>query len=308
MQQGRGPGVALSAVAALAFLLGAGVVAGVFLIRGDTSAPPAATGPTARPETSAPAPSAPRPGGRPGPDNTGVPAGVQLRPSDVVEVTAPGTVLDGLDLGCLRIKADDVTVKRSRIRCDADDLPAVRADDGVDRLLLEDTEIDGMGVTSIGIGFARFTLRRANVHSTVDGVRAGDSSVIESSWIHSLARKPGTHNDGIQSIRGTGIVIRRNTIDVFTDGDFMNAAYIISAGATRQVTDVKVEDNFLNGGNYTVYLGDSDAKSVSGVVFRDNVFGGDFRYGPRVAIPTGTVWEDNRLASGEEVLGKTRGR
>ncbi|NHC45878.1 right-handed parallel beta-helix repeat-containing protein [Motilibacter aurantiacus] len=305
MQQGRGPGLLLGGVAIVAFLLGAGVVAGVFLLRddpdvvagGDGGAPSASAKPLP--------PSAPRPAGRPGPDNTGVPADVTLRPSDIVDVTAPGTVLDGLDLGCLRIKADDVTVKRSRIRCDADDLPAVRADDGVDRLLLEDTEIDGMGVTSIGIGFARFTLRRVNVHNTVDGVRAGDSSVIEDSWIHSLARKPGTHNDGIQSIRGNGIVIRRNTIDVFTDGDFMNAAYIISAGSERSVTDVRVEDNYLNGGNYTVYLGDSDAKSVSGVVFRHNVFGGDFRYGPRVAIPEGTVWEGNRLASGAEVPGKT---
>jgi hypothetical protein len=209
---------------------------------------------------------------------TGVPAGTALTRSGSLDVKQRGTVIDGLDIdGCVDVKADDVTIRRSRITC-ARPTTAVRLFDGYHNLTLEDVEIDGSGRVSAAVGFSDYTLVRVNIHDVSDGPRMGENTMIRDSYIHDLARREGSHNDAIQVSGGSNIQILHNRLDVYAaaTGDFFNAAIMVGTQSAR-VEDMLIEGNYLDGGNYTVnFRADLTARDV---VARDNVFGPHHRYG-----------------------------
>ena len=224
------------------------------------------------------------PDGYPGPHNTGVPLGTALTPSGPVTADEDGQVVENLDItGCVSIKADDVVVRNVRITC-AGKQRAIVLEGSRTGIVVEDSEIDGAGSTDIAIGWGGYTLRRVNVHSTHDGPRLGSGVTVEDSWIHDLVRKDDFHSDALQSNGGTGITVRHNTL-VPTDtatGDVLNAA--IQLGAENdggKLVDVRIEDNFLDGGNYTVNVRSDEG--IRPVVLRGNVFGTSARYGPVIA-------------------------
>jgi hypothetical protein len=247
--------------------------------------PPRSTAPRAKP--------APRRSGFPGAASTGVPAGTRLRGSGPLTVTRDGAVVDGLDVdGCLTIAADDVTVRRSRIRCAGDYV--VRVAEGASGVLVEDVEIDGRGDPgTIAIGVSGFTLRRADVHDVGDGPRMGDVTVVEDTWIHDLAVGGGSHNDGIQSTGGRRIVIRHNRID----HPGQQTSCILLGADLGDIDDALVQGNLLNGGNYTVYAGADPGHSASGIRIVGNRFGRDFVFGPAELDEgvtfSGNVFDDN---------------
>jgi len=239
----------------------------------------------------------------PGPDDTGVPAGVTLRPSGDLVLTEAGEVVDGLDVdGCVQVLASDVTIQNTRIRCgDPETANVVQVGDGVTGLLVRDTEIDGLGTADIGVGWNDYTLLRVEVHGTNDGVRLGDDVTVERSWIHDMTRQGDLHPDCVQATQGSDIVVRGNTLDVYArdTGDLNNAAVMLgSETGSRRLERVLVEGNWFNGGNYTVNVR-QDA-TLDDVVFRDNVYGPDSRYGPAQA-PAGVLFEGESMAgSGED--------
>ncbi|WP_337059250.1 hypothetical protein [Kineococcus sp. G2] len=229
------------------------------------------------------------PTGFPGPHDTGVPLGEELEPSGSLTITEDGRVVENLDIdGCVSIKADDVVLRNVRIRCGQQQRAIVI--EGSDRnLLVEDSEIDGLGSTLVAVGWSDYTLRRVEVHDVVDGPRLGSDVTVEDSWVHDMVRVGDSHSDALQSNGGSGIVVRGNTL-VPTDtstGDVLNAAVQLGAeNDSGELSDVLIEGNYLDGGNYSVNVrGD---EGVSGVVLRDNVFGGGARYGP-VLAPDGKV-------------------
>jgi hypothetical protein len=318
----------------LATALGAVTLTGVFLATPDRASEAGAddrvtalgTAPTSAPEPSEGAPGrhravfpqasdedrpdhadAPNTGDWPGPETTGVPAGVALTSSGSLTIQENGAVISGLEInGCVDVQASDVTIRQSRIRCDRPH-SAVRLHSGHTGLLLEDVEIDGSGITDMAICCGHYTLRRANIHNTVDGPRLGSGTVVEDSWIHHLARIPGSHNDALQTTGGVDIVVRRNRIEPYNPdtGDPFNAAIMIGSETAPEVRNLLFEDNYCNGGNYTI--GVREDLNGSNIVFRGNTFGRDHRYGV-IARPTqrGITWDDasNVYAdTGEPVTG-----
>jgi hypothetical protein len=116
--------------------------------------------------------------------------------------------------GCITIRANDVVIRNSRITCGASATNMVVATSGTySNLVVEDSELDGLGIVDIGIGWQNYTLRRVEVRGTNDGARAGSNSVIDRSWIHALVRKGALHPDAVQSTGGIGITISGNTLD-----------------------------------------------------------------------------------------------
>lgn len=246
--------------------------------------------PTAEPPTTEP--ERPETGDFPNEDTTGVPPGTDLKPSGSITVTEDGAVLDALEIkGNVKIEADNVTIRRSRIVSTG--LYAVELESGHKNLVIEDTEIDGAGRSKIAVLHGEYTLRRVNIHDFFDGVRIeGDNVLIEDSYIHHLYRLEGGHHDTIQMRQGTNVVIRNNNIQPYnpeTD-DPMNAA-IQFGSLLGPIDDVLVEGNFMNGGNYTINAGKLEGGSV---VFRDNRFGRDARYGI-VSSGPGLVWEKSNV-------------
>ncbi len=223
-----------------------------------------------------------------GAHNTGVPAGTTLRRSESFTVWQDGAVIDGLDVdGCVKVNAKDVTIKRSRIRCNAQfGQMAVEVGDAGDRVTLEDVEVDGRDRTAVCVGWSRYTLRRVNVHGCADGVRFGHRVVVEDSWVHDISRMGTLHGDALQTTTASDVLIRGNTLSSWNAArrDLNNAAIMMgSETGDRTVRRVLIEHNHLDGGNYTLNVrGDIDAADV---LVQHNTFGTNTRYGP-VQTPT----------------------
>lgn len=226
---------------------------------------------------------------RPGPKNTGVPAGTVLTPrKGILTLTQAGQVIDAIDLeGCVAVKAPGVVIRRSRIRCDS--YYPVEVFSGAD-LLIEDSEIDGSpsrGIATSGIGFTNYTARRVNIHGTADGLKADSDVVIEDSWIHDLWLGPDDHADGVQSTGGGRVTLRRNFIDIRDHGqghggDPNSAVQVGTEWASN--SDWTIKGNWFYGGGWIVHV---DAGQGGRNKIVKNRFG-EAGYGP---IATTGAWQ-----------------
>lgn len=259
--------------------------------------------PQPKPKPSAPATSAPA-GGWPGAANTGWRhTGVSLTrfscSAGVTEITRPGTVVDGKDIRCgLLIRADNVTVSRSRVVTGAD-VP-IRTEDGRRGARIVDTEIDGSpGGCIAAIGYEGWTAIRVDIHGCGDGVRIENGSTLQDSWVHDFwdgtvngQQVDDPHHDGAQSTGGSGLTIRHNRIDNPKD----QTSCILVGGEFGAPSNVLIENNYLNGGNYSIYL---DPKGSNRVI-RNNVFTRNYVYGPLRLEGTYT-FTGNRYTDGAPV-------
>lgn len=313
---GRGPGRGSRRSWLLVFVVGvligavvaaASVLATVALLQEDRdvsaerSDDPAPTAPAQRPTGSpAPAPApedgpvTPAPAGFPGPDDTGVPEGVELTKSDALVVTEDGAVLENLHItGSVKVEANDVTIRNSLIDATTSRYP-VQVMGEVTGLVIEDSEIDGNGTGTIAILKKNYTLRRVDIHSVMDGPRIeGANVLIEDSWIHDLTRVEGGHHDAIQIRQGSNIRITGNTLVPYkaSTGDPMNAAIQIGS-LMGPMTDLVVAGNYLDGGNYTINGGSS---WVTKATYRNNRFGRNYRYGVKTNLGGGSTWESSNV-------------
>ncbi len=270
------------------------------------SAPPPTATPTA---SQTPSPTQDEPAGPPvtywpDSDSTGVPSSTSLTVvAGWVSATVPGQVLEGLDIrGCVRVKASNVIIRRSRVTCDGTDY-AIGQVNGATGLLVEDVEIDGGGLTVASICCGDYTARRVNTYNSEDGPRVGSRTTIEDSYIHHLKRRVDSHNDALQTTGGSDIIIRHNNLQAYnpTTNDPFNAAIMLGSTTAPSLSRVLIEDNLLNGGNYTVnFRADTVADNV---VVRSNYFQRDYRYGPvlrpdvaGVTWATSNIWLDSRLS------------
>jgi Right handed beta helix region len=254
--------------------------------------------------SASPEPATPAPGGWPGAGNTGWRhTGVSLTPfscsGGVTEITRSGTVIDGKDIRCgLLIRADNVTVRRSRV-VTATEIP-IRTEDGRRGARIIDTEIDGSpGGCIAAIGYEGWTAIRVDIHGCGDGVRIETGSTLQDSWIHDFwdgtvngQQVDDPHHDGAQSTGGSGMTIRHNRIDNPKD----QTSCILIGGEFGAPSNVLIENNYLNGGNYSIYL---DPKGSNRVI-RNNVFTRNHVYGPLRLEGTYT-FTGNRYTDGAPV-------
>ena len=195
-----------------------------------------------------PATATPLPG-FPSASNTGVPAGMHLRPSGALVLSTPGEIVDGLDIaGKVVITANDVTIRRSRIRNRAYSVVEVAED--VTGTILEDVELDGTGqaVDNNGI-YGEATVRRADIHGVAYGAVLDSGSVLEDSYIHGLlgpgsAAFAGVVVDGDR----TNVTVRHNTIIATA----AQTAAVLLSNYFGPLESIHIEGNHLSGGAFTV--------------------------------------------------------
>jgi hypothetical protein len=229
-------------------------------------------------------------GTRPGPDNTGPTDESALTPMGGTTITTEGAVYeDVLFEGGVTIEADDVVLRNFRIEAGGA-WYGVKATNGNTGIVLESGEITG--ARSSGVFGGGFTARCLNVHEHGgDGFKTTRDVLVESSWIHHLGTNDGAHADGNQTRGGSNITFRGNFCDMpVSDPDpyKSNACFMLQEPDSSPIDDFVIEDNWLDGGNYTVYCaGDTHVL--------DNRFGRNFRYGTHngdCAEWTGNVWAD----------------
>jgi hypothetical protein len=239
----------------------------------------------------------------PGPTTTGVPAGTVLKNSGSLTLKKAGQVLTGLNItGCVSVFASNVKIMKSRITCSSPTY-SVRVYTGATKLVLEDVEINGTGNTSTSVCCDNYTLRRINAFNSIDGPRIGNSSSIVDSWVHDLSRITGSHNDTLQTTGGIGMLIQHNRLEPYNAvlRDPMNACLMIGSTSAPTVTTLTVQDNYCDGGNYSIGIKANLVASM--VAIRGNKFGRNYRFGivvntrlPGIAWnPTTNVWFDNGL-------------
>jgi hypothetical protein len=278
----------------------------------ETSSPAPASSSSAVPSSSQPSvapplptttkpkpPSTPTPpvaGGWPGPGNTGwAHTGVKLSTlackNDEYLIDKAGTVIDGKQIPCsVRVTADDVKITRSQVK--ATGRWGVYLVDKFTRLTLQDVEIIGSDACEYGVGFEDVTAVRINVSGCSDGVKMESGASLVDSWVHDLSKGPGDHNDGVQITGGSNITIRHNRIE----NPKNQTSAILVGGEFGSPSNILIEDNFLNGGNYTIYL---DPKGTNRVI-RGNVFTKSFVYGP-ARLDGQVEWVNNTFEDGSAV-------
>ena len=235
--------------------------------------------------------------------------GTTLTSRGTLTITAGGTaanpvVYENLDVtGRIDIRADYVILRNIRVTSPAQTY-SIFVEGGSDDpslVLIEDVEMSG-GI-GCGIGGSGFTLRRSDIHGTgADGINPYSDAVIEANWIHGIAvpgLHPGPHADGIQMTQGSNVVIRGNFIDVPINAGMASAnSCVFLKSDMGPISNVTIENNWLNGGNYTIYSRTANGNGApTNVRVINNRFGRDYRYaiysfdGP--VSTSGNVWDDD---------------
>ena len=243
------------------------------------------------------------PADRPGPANTG-PHG-SLKPSNSILAMQPGQVISDVDIaGTIQIKAANVIIRNFRLN--ANDAPyAIRvfADASV---TLEDGEITKAAEAAVYGN--DWTCRRLNIHHMgADGLKGGGNNRLEDCWIHHLGMTKGAHADGVQIDNGSHFVFRHNNFDLPWWDELpvpgqtqkqvfrANSVFFIN-GWVGDIDDVVIENNWLNGGNYTIY-----ALKQTNTHVHNNRMGRDAQYGLLNGknVDWGdNVWEDTGKSAG----------
>ena len=237
----------------------------------------------------------PTSGEKPGPSNTGVPAGTSLKASGSITVTQANTVLDGLDVsGSITVKASGVVIKNTKVHGSGSYGIYVASGS----VAISDSEIYG-GFEN-AIGFGNWTATRVNIHGTTgDGVKLGSNVTLQDSWIHDLTPGPSAHADGAQLQSGEkNIVIKHNVIDLASTPRANAALFLAPDLGPSSDGPLTITDNWLDGGNYTVFCvdGNNGQYLQKNITISNNRFGRGAQYGPaRVNVPitqSGNVWAD----------------
>ena len=143
--------------------------------------------------------------------------------------------------------------------------------------VIEDSEFDGQSSLSndSAISGGGWTGRRLNIHHVIDGLKMSSGSTLEDSYIHDLFQGGGSHNDGIQIMQGSGIVIRHNRIAA---GMFMNAAVWIATDFGA-ISNVLTENNWLSGGGYTYRMNAKSSTITNTRLLNNHFTRASYQYG-----------------------------
>ncbi|MEK6438915.1 hypothetical protein [Pseudonocardia sp. T1-2H] len=241
----------------------------------------------------------------PAPDSVGVPDDLPLCRVSALTVSAPGAVLDGLDVaGGIVVEARDVVVRRSRVTGDGT-LPAgIRTVDG-GSVRIEDTTVTG-DFTEAGVEGADWTAERVELvglrgDPDLTGARLGPGVTLRNSWLHDLAGS----GDALALVAPAGdVLVEGNRIERGPGG---GSAVVVEPPPSRRAERpgaVVIRGNELGGGDYTLRLGGT-SDSLSELRITGNRFRRDAAVGP-LRVPGAVDLADNLFVDGG-LLGRGRG-
>lgn len=221
-----------------------------------------------------------------GPSDVGVRDPALLVPSARIVVSTSDTVVENVDIaGDIEITegATNVVIRNFRITTDA--YWGIYVRDG-SNVVIEDGEIDGLGMIDDAIRGAGYTARRLYIHDIEgDSFKADGHDTIECNYVTDIGRGADAHGDGVQMMGDGDIFILRNNFDL-TSGSLTGCIFPFGTDPVQGRVDVI--GNRFDGGGWVVYCHDT-------LYVRDNVWGPDYGYG----AVTGTCaeWVNNTWES-----------
>lgn len=212
-----------------------------------------------------------------------------------MDITKDGTIIENETINeNINVKANDVKI----LKCDVDANGSIYA---IRNTFLDDNgqpftnlEVNGCNIRNAQSSMLlvrNALIRKCQIHEgggdAIKIDRNPDSTcntIVEYCLLHHTGKNPESHSDGIQIRGGSNIIIRYNRIWYpiahNQDGYNTNAA-IIAASALAELHDLQIYGNFLEGGNYTVYINDKEVGFglPYNIVLNNNLFGRDYRFG-----------------------------
>jgi hypothetical protein len=210
---------------------------------------------------------------------TGVPVGVALTlVNGDLHMNQAGKKYDALDIrGCVLVEADNVTLSRSKVDgrdCEYYVINNEVGDTPHTGLTITDVDVDLTGqFNTKGIASSQFTARRVHFHGGADCIHYGSNVIIEDNLCEVAKLPPNTnidyHADGFQSGGGSGVLIQHNTI--LNANDQTSAIINGTDGVALDLQyNVRIINNLMAGGGYTVYCNAHYASVVPTTEIRGN--------------------------------------
>ncbi|GIH03824.1 hypothetical protein Rhe02_18910 [Rhizocola hellebori] len=258
----------------------------------------------------------------PGPNTTGVPAGVNLVKYDgPCTISRDGTVISAKLVKCdLQIRAANVVIEKSHID------GTVYAEISNASFTVTDSTVnaspEGIRQTT-GVGQSNFTLRRTEVIGGNRGVYCHLNCTIVDSWIHGQKIKDDWHASAVRM--GERTTITHNTMvcdaPVQPDPEGSCSATLTGYGDFTPIRNNAIRHNLFLATAYAAYCaygGSTKGKPHSGqtsnIVFDNNVFQKGKAKGSACALygpigdydpaVSGNAWTNNRFDDGTVIPSK----
>lgn len=186
---------------------------------------------------------------------------------------------------------------------------SVRPGDGR-QAVFEYCQITGGSSASV-IGYD-MALRHCDIFGGIDTVKARGNLELFACWLHDLWHDIDAHTDCVQTRVGSNILVHWCNLEAFNHPNSPSAAGGNGNGALQSgsvigdIINFRMEDNWVNGGHFTLRGAPSGSGFTTDQVFRRNKHGRDFTNGPidnmsttGVDYDSSNVWQD----TGEPVMG-----
>lgn len=172
-------------------------------------------------------------------------------------------------------------------------------------LLLENGELRLQ--SSSGVLLSNATIRRCYVHDQgVDAFKPFSNVLIEECYITDIGSVAGSHADGVQMVSGGNNTFRRNVFEMPYQSSYNNSICLILTSDLGNISNLTIEDNWINGGGYSVNIKAKTGRACpANVLIRNNRFGRDYQFGLFTFgscgggyVLEGNVWDDTGLPVG----------
>lgn len=217
-----------------------------------------------------------------------------------ITVTDDGAVIENLEIfGTLRIEAKDVTVRNVWVYGSSAWLIYVPS--GSARI--ENVELGHPSYpASRGIGGSNIVATGLDIHDVEDGIKLGSNSVYSNVRVHDLNSPDSSpHYDAVQ-VESTvsNATVKNSYLSSLGPGGIGNAAVIVMTDFGPQ-SNITFSNNYMNGGNYTIFVRDGGNGVPSNVIFEGNRFGRTSNYG-LTSLDGPVGWENNTWADTGETI------
>jgi hypothetical protein len=248
--------------------------------------------------------------GYPDATNTGVQAGITLKPSGCITARTAGQVIENVVIdGCtISVEAPNVIIRNVKITQTSVDMWAIIIRSGSANI--SNVEIAGRDNTTRSVEYAILsqtdspvTVDKANLHHCADCIQ-GERMTVTNSYIHDLANPPDAHVDGFQCNGECEVTLRHNTI--LNEWSQTSAIALFADFGTPR--NSVIDNNLLAGGGYSLYAGTDRA---TGIKVTNNRFARAFYsnggyWGPACDYAnngigntwTGNIWDDTGATVG----------
>jgi len=215
-------------------------------------------------------------------------------------VTEDGAVVENLEIhGRLEIRADNVTVRNVWVY--GSDFWSVLVKSGSARF--EDVEIGNASYPGLrGIGGNNIVAVSLDIHHVEDGIKLGSNATYSGVHVHDLASpRSAPHIDAVQvEGRSTNSVVKNSILSSIGPRGLGNSAVIVKSDLGFP-SDISFVNNYMEGGNFTIFVHDGGYGFPKNVSFVGNRFGTSSRYG-LTWFKGPVAWEDNTWAETKELI------